>query len=201
MPEFQKPSCPECNQKDPVRHAKDTGEWYCWKKVGGCGAKWQPGVKAAAAVPPPAPTPPPATATISTPELVPVEHSDRDRLILRQVALKAAVEFCPPAMTVDHVTAVAEIFNDWLNGRNVQSVQSAQNVQKPALPAAPRKYVTGLREGEDLATAARRAFEEHDPLAGIELADEEPPHPADTWEGPSNRTPVRETLRAGAPRR
>ena len=196
MSEFQKPSCPECGQIEPVRYSKEDKQWYCWRKVSGCGAKWQTGARTAAATaPPPAQSPPavnanPTPAVTSSTPVEANEHSDRDRLIMRQVALKAAVDYHAykgGGTEASEITTTAQYFNDWLNGKTVQKPLRAS-------------YVAHIREGEDLATAARRALEEHDPLAGIEL-DEEPPHPVDTWEGPSNRTPVRETLRAGAPRR
>lgn len=214
MSEFQKPSCPECGEKEPVRHAKDTGEWYCWRKVGGCGAKWQPGVKAAAAAPPPpsrlantvseiifTPDPPAVKAEPEPPKSNGSgwkRDPEEGRLIVRQTALKAAVEFAAAHPTED-VLLLADTFVAWVYGEAVEAAAATKSSPPPAQPKA--NYVAHLRDGEDIGTAARRALAEHDPLAGVELADEEPPHPADTWEGATHPRPVRETLRAGAPRR
>jgi hypothetical protein len=46
----------------------------------------------------------------------PKGNSDKDKLIVRQVALKAAVEFSTGTnLKANQVLQVAEIFNDWIN--------------------------------------------------------------------------------------
>ncbi len=115
-------------------------------------------------------------------------------LILRQVALKAAVEYerynDDQLKTVDQVLRVAETFNDWLHER---LPERGQNVAKsPEQRAAKEALATGgsyadalnkqkphvaatLPAGKSLADAAREAVANHDVFE-----DPNPPHPADT---------------------
>ena len=32
--------CPDCGKEGTIRKSKQDGGWYCWDKLGGCGAKW-----------------------------------------------------------------------------------------------------------------------------------------------------------------
>ncbi len=66
----------------------------------------------------------------------PKGNSDKDKLIVRQVALKAAVEFSTGMnLKANQVLQVAEIFNDWINIKPKQEAPAPAPAQYREQPA------------------------------------------------------------------